>query len=71
MTNWTLAAAHVGDPWGSFLRFRYGLVDYWTGEDLEIDDKIYLATTWQPASPSGLVVRVPTIRSFPRVIVYK
>jgi hypothetical protein len=37
--------AHVGEPWDSFLRLRYGLVDYWTGEQLEVDDKINLATT--------------------------
>jgi hypothetical protein len=37
--------AHVGDPWDSFVRLRYAMADYWTGEDLEVDDKVYLATT--------------------------
>jgi hypothetical protein len=35
----------VGDPWASWFRLRYSMADYWTGEELEIDDKIYLATT--------------------------
>jgi hypothetical protein len=37
--------SRVGDPWDSWLRLRYSMADYWTGEELEIDDKIYLATT--------------------------
>jgi hypothetical protein len=37
--------SRVGDPWDSWLRLRYSMADYWTGEGLEIDDKIYLATT--------------------------
>jgi hypothetical protein len=37
--------SRVGDPWDSWLRLRYSMADYWTGEELEIDDKIYLATS--------------------------
>src|SRR5262245_5650109 len=37
--------SRAGDHWDSWLRLRYSMADYWTGEDLEIDDKIYLATT--------------------------
>jgi hypothetical protein len=37
--------AHVGDPWNSFVRLQYAMADYWTGEELAIDDKILLATS--------------------------
>jgi hypothetical protein len=37
--------AHVGGPEGSFVRLRYAMTDYWTGEEIEIDDEIFLATT--------------------------
>jgi hypothetical protein len=37
--------SHAGDPWNSWLRLRYSMADYWSGEELKIDDKIYLATT--------------------------
>jgi hypothetical protein len=37
--------AHVGDAWNSFVRLQYVMVDYWTGEELAIDDKILLATS--------------------------
>jgi hypothetical protein len=40
--------AHVGAPAGSFIRLRYAMTDYWTGEEIEIDDKIFLATTRPP-----------------------
>jgi hypothetical protein len=36
---------HVADPWNSFVRLQYVMVDYWTGEKLAIDDKILLATS--------------------------
>jgi hypothetical protein len=29
-------------------RLKYEMTDYWTGEPLAIDDKIFLATTWPP-----------------------
>jgi hypothetical protein len=29
----------------SWLRLRYSMADFWSGEELEIDDKIHLATT--------------------------
>ena len=28
-----------------WLRLRYQMTDYWSGEEMEIDDKVYLATT--------------------------
>ena len=38
----------VGEPWESWLRLKYAMADYWTGEEVEIDDKIFLATTRPP-----------------------
>jgi hypothetical protein len=40
--------SRVGDPWESWLRLKYAMADYWTGEEVEIDDKIFLATTRPP-----------------------
>ena len=40
--------SRVGEPWESWLRLKYALADYWTGEEVEIDDKIFLATTRPP-----------------------
>ena len=40
--------AQVDAPGGSFVRLRYAMVDYWTGEELQIDDKIALATSRPP-----------------------
>src|SRR6516162_5617681 len=37
--------SRVGEPWESWLRLKYAMADYWTGEEVEIDDKIFLATT--------------------------
>jgi hypothetical protein len=37
--------SHTDDPWDSWLRLRYSMTDYWSGEELKIDDRIYLATT--------------------------
>ncbi len=37
--------SRVGDPGDSWLRLRYSTSDYWTGEEFEVDDKIYLAST--------------------------
>ena len=36
--------SRVGDPWESWLRLKYAMADYWTGEELEID------TTFQSGS---------------------
>jgi len=33
------------DPWNSWIRLRYAISDYWTGEQHQIDDKIYLAAS--------------------------
>ena len=35
----------VSDPWNSWLRLRYSMTEYWTGEEIDIDDQIYLAAT--------------------------
>jgi hypothetical protein len=43
----------VGDPWDSWLRLKYRIHDYWSGEPYEIDDKIYLATTQPPFGDCG------------------
>src|SRR5262245_42380521 len=37
--------SRVGDPWDSWLRLRYSMTDYCSGEELKIDDKVYLAPT--------------------------
>jgi ABC transporter substrate binding protein len=33
--------SRVGDPWNSWLRLRYTMTEYWSGDELEIDDKIF------------------------------
>jgi hypothetical protein len=38
---------HFDGPW-SCVRLKYEMADYWTGEPLAIDDKIFLATTRPP-----------------------
>jgi hypothetical protein len=40
--------SRVGDPWDSWLRLQYTMADYSTGEEVEIHDKIFLATTRPP-----------------------
>ena len=35
--------SHPGDPENSWLWLRYSITDYWSGEELKIDDKVYLA----------------------------
>jgi hypothetical protein len=37
--------SRVCDPWNSWLRLQYSVAEYCTGEELEIDDQIYLAAT--------------------------
>jgi hypothetical protein len=37
--------SRAGDPWNSWLCLRYSMADYWSGEEVKIDDKVYLATT--------------------------
>jgi hypothetical protein len=49
--------SHAGDPWNSWLRLRYSMTEYSTGEEFEIDDQIYLAAT-RPQRVA-VVVRVP------------
>jgi hypothetical protein len=39
---------HIGDPWNDWVRLKYEMTDYWTGEPLAIDDKIFLATSRPP-----------------------
>jgi hypothetical protein len=41
----SVAECPDGDCW---LRLRYRIADYWTGQVLEIDDKIYLAASRPP-----------------------
>ena len=36
---------HIGGPWNDWVRLKYEMRDYWTGEPLKIDDKVYLAPT--------------------------
>jgi len=37
--------ASATDPTNNWIRLRYAISDYWTGEQHEIDDKIHLAAT--------------------------
>ncbi len=37
--------SRLGDPWESWLRLKYAIADYWSGEEVEIDDQIYLAAS--------------------------
>jgi hypothetical protein len=39
---------HIGGPWNDWVRLKYEMTDYWTGEPFEIDDKIFLATSRPP-----------------------
>jgi hypothetical protein len=39
---------HVDGPWNDWVRLKYEMTDYWTGEPLAIDDKIFLATSRPP-----------------------
>jgi hypothetical protein len=34
---------HIGGPWNDWVRLKYEMRDYWTGEPVKIDDKVYLA----------------------------
>jgi hypothetical protein len=34
---------HIGGPEDDWVRFKYEMTDYWTGEPLKVDDKVYLA----------------------------
>jgi hypothetical protein len=48
----------VGDPWDSWLRLQYSMADYWSGEELKIDDKVYLAVRpwlWQTLLPAAVL----------------
>jgi hypothetical protein len=40
--------SRVGEPWDSWLRLRYTIYDYWTGDPYEIGDRILLRTTRPP-----------------------
>jgi hypothetical protein len=40
------------DPWDGWLHLRYSIADYWTGENVEIDDTLRLTTT-EPANIGG------------------
>ena len=39
---------HIGGPWDDWVRLKYEMTDYWTGEPLAIDDKIFLTTSRPP-----------------------
>src|SRR5262249_18021718 len=39
---------HIGGPWEDWVCLKYEMTDYWTGEPLAIDDKIFLATSRPP-----------------------
>jgi hypothetical protein len=56
-----LCAAHWKWPpapittstWNGWVRLKYEMTDYWTGEPLEIDDKIFLATSRHRSAACG------------------
>jgi hypothetical protein len=39
---------HIDGPWNDWVRLKYEMRDYRTGEPLKIDDKIFLATSRPP-----------------------
>jgi hypothetical protein len=39
---------HIDGPWNGWVRLKYEMTDYWTDEPLEIDDKIFLASSRPP-----------------------
>src|SRR5215211_1449773 len=39
---------HIGDPGDSWLRLRYRICDYWTGEPHDVDQLIYLSASRPP-----------------------
>src|SRR5262245_9421052 len=36
---------YIDDPCNAWVRLKYGMADYRSGEELKIDDKVYLAPT--------------------------
>ena len=36
---------YIDDPCNAWVCLKYEMTDYWTGEPLKIDDKVYLAPT--------------------------
>jgi hypothetical protein len=38
----------IDGPWNGWVRLKYEMTGYWTGEPLEVDDKIFLATSRPP-----------------------
>src|SRR6476659_6979734 len=47
------------NPRNSWLRLRYAICDYWTGEKHQIDDKIYLTASRPWFGGPAVVVRLP------------
>jgi hypothetical protein len=43
----------IDGPWNGWVRLKYEMTDYWTGEPLEIDDKIFLATSRHRSAACG------------------
>jgi hypothetical protein len=39
---------HIDGPWNGCVRLKYEMTDYWIGESLAVDDKIFLATSGPP-----------------------
>src|SRR5215813_13729567 len=50
---------HIDGPWNDWVRLKYEMTDYWTGEPLAIDDKIFPVTSRPPFRWAAMVVRVP------------
>jgi hypothetical protein len=49
MTKQIAVQSRVAEqPWNSWMRLRYAMSDYWTGEVRDIDDKISLAASYPP-----------------------
>jgi hypothetical protein len=36
---------HIDDPWNGWVRLKYGMTDYCSGQEFKIDNKVYLAAT--------------------------
>jgi hypothetical protein len=51
---------HIGGPWDDWVRLKYEMTDYWTGEPLAIDDKLF------PRNVTTTIVCLKCVRGFMR-----
>jgi hypothetical protein len=56
---WIEFECHINHPGESWLRLRYQICDYWTGEPHDIDELILSRGHASPVRRTAVVVRVP------------